>query len=494
MKLQKIIIKNYRSIEEQSFVIEEKNKSHTYTLIGINESGKSSFLMALSLVDDGEVVFPRDFFDEKNPIEISLNYSLDEKDTKALNQELVGKGIEKHILSEIEVGGIEVGVFFDKTNNYARKNFERISFSKTTLAGYFFNGALPQKKTEGQEADDLDLSELFEILLPQYFYKKSHFITFWKSDPKHLIGEQINLETFLADPENVSVPLFNCFLLAKITDIKTEIESIRTDTARRQNLQDKLSDAVTVHIRKVWPNHPIKIKFNINNMMLEFLIEDDDVRYKTKTTGQRSDGFKQFISFLLTISAEHRASSLSRSLLLLDEPETHLHPKAQEFLREELITITKNKENNIVFFATHSNYMIDRDCMGRCYKVEKKGNNKTAISKIEGGVSSYAEVNYDVFGILSSDYHNELYGLIQDKSEKVNVSDFDIYLETEKIQKDKKYIKIKKDGTTEEQTLTLPSYIRNLIHHPENVNNAKFTDADLEKSTKALLKIKLKMK
>ena len=160
-------------------------------------------------------------------------------------------------------------------------------------------------------------------------------------------------------------------MLARVSDIKTDIERIQNNPSELHNLQSKLSDKVTAHIKSIWPNHPVKISFQIDNMQLSFLVEDEGVKYKSKTTNQRSDGFKQFISFLLTVSAESITKQLSRTLLLLDEPETHLHPQAQEYLREELIKITKNKDNNLVFFATHSSYMIDGALQTYIYEAEK---------------------------------------------------------------------------------------------------------------------------
>jgi predicted ATP-dependent endonuclease of OLD family len=61
MKLKEVKISNYRSIESETFVVEEKDGSHTFTLIGVNESGKSSFLNAVALIDDGTVAYPKDF-------------------------------------------------------------------------------------------------------------------------------------------------------------------------------------------------------------------------------------------------------------------------------------------------------------------------------------------------------------------------------------------------------------------------------------------------
>ena len=229
--------------------------------------------------------------------------------------------------------------------------------------------------------------------------------------------------------------------------------------------------------RKIILKHPIKIKFQINNSLLSFLVEDEKVKYKSKTTEQRSDGFRQFISFLLTISAESATNQLSNSLLLLDEPETHLHPQAQEYLKDELIKITRNDKNNIIFFATHSNYMIDKDHIERCFRLSKQSNRKTKVEKIKLGKTSYSEVNYEVFGILSSDYHNELYGYLED----VEKSKLD------GLPKTKKW-KNKKTNATKD--VSLATYIRHSIHHPENTQNTKFTAEDLQKSIETLRELK----
>jgi energy-coupling factor transporter ATP-binding protein EcfA2 len=271
----------------------------------------------------------------------------------------------------------------------------------------------------------------------------------------------------------------NCFALAAIEDIPAEINKIRTDHAEISNLQEKLGDKVTAHIKRVWPSHPVKIKFQINNSALSFLVEDDKVKYKSKTTAQRSDGFRQFISFLLTVSAESATNQLSNSLLLLDEPETHLHPQAQEYLKDELIKITKNSENNIVFFATHSNYMIDKEHIDRCFRVVKEKNKRTTLERIEGISTSYSEVNYEVFDIPSSDYHNELYGYLEDIKKT----------ELDGLSKTKDWINEK---TSKTDKVSLATFIRHSIHHPENTSNPKFTPEELRQSIEILRGLKYK--
>jgi predicted ATP-dependent endonuclease of OLD family len=482
MKLVSLTIKNFRSIEDETFNVAEVDGTHTFTLIGINESGKSSFLKAVSLVDndDEKVIFPKDYFDEEQPINVVLNYELETQEEKDLKSALAEKGFDKEILSKIKVEKVAVCATFEPAANVPKKVFDQITFQKKVFDDYTLLGDKPAKKDPQQTQEDFDVEKYFEAHLPKYFWKIAHRIIFWKSDSKHLINEQINLDAFAADPENTSIPLVNCFELAGVEQdgIAAQVAKMKTDSAEINNLQEKLGDKVTTHIKKVWPNHPVKIKFQINNSLLSFLVEDEKVKYKSKTTEQRSDGFRQFISFLLTISAESATNQLSNSLLLLDEPETHLHPQAQEYLKDELIKITRNDENNIVIFATHSNYMIDKEHIERCFRVSKQSNRKTKLEKFQTGQKSYAEVNYEVFDIASSDYHNELYGYLLEDVDKTKLDGLD---------KKKKWKNKKTNGT---EDVSLATYIRHSIHHPENTLNAKFTLEELRESIEKLRELK----
>lgn len=477
MKLNLIQVNNFRSIESVTFEVAKIENSQTYTLIGINESGKSSFLKAISLFESDKISYPKDYFDTNDSISISLVYHLDKTDFKKLNENLTKKGVPNEVVSAIDIKQVVITVFFKPDSSATKEIQEDITFKKKLFKEFTYqNNLIIRRETADQV--EFDLENYFSQQFSEYFYDQSHKIVFWKSDAKHLINDRINLDSFKLDPENVSVPLLNCFELAGIEeeDISDLIDSIKTDPSEVNNLQERLSDKVTTHIKKVWPDHPVKIKFQITDGYLTFLIEDERVKYKAKTTDQRSDGFKQFISFLLTISAESAIQQLSDTILLLDEPETHLHPRAQEYLRNELIKITQNDNNNIVFYATHSSFMIDREHMQRCYKVDKTSNKKTSLEQIELNRMSYAQVNYEVFDIISNDFHNELYGDIEaNKKSKLDG-----------LPKSEKWYNSKKQIT---ESVSLATYIRHSIHHPENTANKKFTDEQLRKSIEILKNI-----
>ncbi len=478
MILTQITIKNFRCIDSLLFNIEPIDGGNTYTLLGINESGKSSFLKAISLIDNGEADFPQDFFDDQKPIELCLKYKMSDTNIKDFKIDLFDiYKFDKSIIQEIDIEEIKVTVLCPPALNSAKQEIVDAKFKKSIFSNYTLIDEIAVKKEKNVlPQDDLDLRSYFNKNLQNYFWDLSHKITFWKSSPKYLLLDEIDLEIFSNSPKSISLPLYNCFELSGIKDIKKQVAKLTSPVAR-QNLSDLLSESVTKHINKVWPEHLISIKFNINNYKLTFLVEDNDVKFQSKTINQRSDGFKQFISFLLTLSAENLNDKLSNAILLLDEPETHLHPSAQLNLKDELIKISKNSNNNIVFFATHSNYMIDKDQIDRCYKVIKKKNHTTIFEKIERTHSSYAEVNYEVFGVLTTDYHNELYGFIEDDDKsKLNA-----------LPKIKKWYNEKKK---QEEDVSLCTYVRHSIHHPENTSNKKFTDAELKSSIKTLRNFK----
>ena len=472
MKLKSIRIKNYRSIHEVNFEISPLgDNSFTYGLIGINEAGKSSFLKALALLDDHTNIKPEvgDFHDKSNPITVLFVYEQSDEEIEESKKIVLDKFPELGISNE-ELKSVTLYV-----------NFEHPSLTKSIslVCAYI--------KSEQKEE--------IENLLKDHIYKKSHYTIFWKSEDKYLINKEISLSAFSADPDNTSIPLKNCFSLLGL-DTKEKIESkikeISSDSTERQILRDTLGEKVTELIRQVWPNHPVTITFDISGDIINFHVNDPNGR--PRTTNQRSDGFKQFVSFLLNISSQRETSELSDSLILLDEPETHLHPQAQEFFLSELIKISKS-ENNICFFATHSNYMIDKNDLSRNYKVVKDDKtNRTDIQKFDKNISTYASVNYEVFGISSSDYFNQLYGILHERYIDEDINDIN---RTSVKYFDQNYLftklqnrKIKKDRVWKGRPneITFITEIRNNINH-YNSTKPVINESELKKGIEYMIEL-----
>ena len=499
MKIEKITIKNYKSIKEVSFVMDNDLKEQTYTLIGNNESGKSSFLEAINYFDQDEIILEKFYQDKNNPIEIILEYSMKDEELKDFISKIKEKypDINDRDLNTLKIQSINI-----KKEFYLNSKgviVENIIFNKTDFK---FNKTVTNQETgESSVIEEvLNIEDFYQTNFKNYFYKLTHYIIFWKSEEKYLIDKQIDLNLFKEDIE-ISVPLRNCFNIIGIKNdqIKNNIESVvKIENPRdRKNLTDKLDDEVSKHINNIWKEHKIKIKFEINGNLLSFLIEDEGVKFDNKETSQRSDGFRQFVSFLLSVSAENMTGELSNSLLLIDEPEQHLHPTACESLKDELIKITNNQNNNVVFFSSHSVFMIDQQNLNRTYNVYKDGNKETKLEKNIGTTNTYASVLFKVFGLYTNDYHNELYGDIMELKQEFVIDNFDKFLLQENVpilknnNKDVEYIN---DKTSAKNKYSVSTYIRNQIHHPENKKNKyKFTKEDLKESINKLIEIKNKL-
>jgi predicted ATPase len=194
---------------------------------------------------------------------------------------------------------------------------------------------------------------------------------------------------------------------------------------------------------------------------------------------------------LKSISAESKGGIV----YLIDEPELHLHPSAQEQLAKLLLVEAANKQ---IIVSTHSPYLIrgfmaspvnkvllNRDTAG---KVEITYANKMS-SKLFPWSPSWGEVNFNAYGMATVEFHNELYGWLQEKFTLNYEKDVEAHLDTCAIPKNKKWIKEKSGTVQPAYDITLCSYVRNSIHHPENRNNTPFTEQELADSIEILMSV-----
>lgn len=445
MTLRRISISNYRSIHWANVdCAPSLDGSTTLGLIGLNEAGKSSVLKAIASLNGAVEVTAKDFRDKASSSSVYLEYELEEEEAEKIWMQV--SATKPDVQPE----------HFEPRRFKFCASVDFAGLAKSYWIALIYRKIKAEKPVEWVRVDALPA-------------KVTQTPIFWTAEDNYLIAKPIDLAQFAANPVSVSIPLRNCFLLAGIEDIPERIALMQGDSTEIELLCRELGETVTKHIQQVWPKHPVEISFLITNNQLHFHVRDKGTPGKAKTADQRSDGFRQFVSFLLTVSAENRNEELSNSILLLDEPETHLHPMAQEYLLNELVQITKNDRNNVVIFATHSNYMIDKADLSRNFRVIKQGD-ETKLERLDQKSATYASVSYEVFGIASSDYHNELYGVLHERFQDEDLKDErrefvkvfdDAFLHKRLGQKKNKPWK----GRSNE--VTLPTYIRNAIHHPE---------------------------
>jgi len=183
-------------------------------------------------------------------------------------------------------------------------------------------------------------------------------------------------------------------------------------------------------------------------------------------------------------------------VLMLDEPETWLHPTAQLRLGDALGAIGEHEQ---VFIITHSPYLIRKfdSRSHRLWVLAGKGTDRSLEHSTQFGLfgvgePTWGEINYRAFGICSNDFHNELFGRIQWHIEQATGGgaiarepEIDAFLRERGLSQSKTWVRT--SGRTFQ--VTLPIYIRNSIHHPENRVNPAVTAGELQEATEQLISV-----
>ena len=175
--------------------------------------------------------------------------------------------------------------------------------------------------------------------------------------------------------------------------------------------------------------------------------------------------------------AERRqeASDSTGIIYAIEEPETSQHFSNQKILADALIELSK-ASNTQVILTTHSGVIVKALKYDDLRLVTESSNNGKHVTTIQNSILGYPsmnEVNYTAFGEVTEEYHDELYGFIEGNG----------WLhEYESGKPQKPYVRELKGGGTKNETKTLTHYIRDVMHHPENTHNIKYTYEELRQS------------
>lgn len=435
MRLDRVQIKNYRSIEN----IEVNFDPPCRVLVGINESGKSNILNALNLLDAEVKPVKKDDLREalpdEDPIEESFvrfvfKFGKGESDelfdsvsskitANTKNPEIVSSGNKKYSLKEFCVTkneGLYTANILMENKSFKYWSFdsklklvdgwkkptaacpadysvelkgENIKLSQFKLIRVSDFTGIPENYLEDAGISDFEslvgsaITEVTEENLPDTL--------FWEYDEENLLPNSVVISSF-ADKPDTCIPLKNMFLLAGINDIKSSIEDKRKGTHNQfQNYLNGIAKKTTNHFRSVWKEYK-NVEFSLRLNADQIL---PGVKEKnTHDFERRSDGFKRFVTFLLFISVNVKTDNLRDTLLLIDEPDQSLHPSGSRYLRDELIRISKK---NYVVYSTHSIFMIDSGDIGRHYIVKKK-DEITTIEQAHTSNIADEEVLYNALG------------------------------------------------------------------------------------------------
>lgn len=416
-----ISINNYKSIVEAQFNVTASDNCNTHIIVGKNGSGKSKLLEAISIPQSTNIKYKeicnRKYMQDKKPVDIVFsfvprnrkNYLREIERTITLPINLLNRFRIENIAIEYFLKNNENNFTIYKCVNHTNLKFENLIYREKKQDE--ISEDIPQKylvklKDEISEDEQKNLvykdftENFFDSILNKIFDISIHS-SLWRASENNILQNSIDLNTFINNLDS-NIPLKNIFYLCGY-DSKTKIsnalnEAYSSDLANGQ-LENMLETKTTKFLRDVWKdnNFNLNFKFSIKrnpNNTYKFCIalKDDNANSGVYSIDDISDGYKQFISILLSNSIDEN----SINIVSIDEPELHMHPLAIMYLRDKLIDMGKE---NYLFFATHSPFMLDYHNSERHIKLEKI-DSETKISNIPKNTSlNNDEISEELFGI-----------------------------------------------------------------------------------------------
>lgn len=433
MKLTEIEIKNFRSIKDITISLDD----NCTIFVGKNEAGKSNVLKAIAggldentyeisakdkrkkgpseSINKDEYYIEYSFILEQDDIDYFIDQFQNEiydnlfkinntlVDKKSFIEKYFSKGLYKYDISsqkgwgryyippktlEInkQIGEIIQETVDEENNSYTTGTL--IDINKIKISPTSF-------KLLSKE----DLIKKFSIFLTDYIKENLPETILWEYDEKYLLPSKIDLQTFIDSP-NSYIPLKNIFNLAGFKNIKTAFENAIAEDGDYQNLLDNVSTVATQKFAQKWPDLK-KVQFIISKDGTDILTKvKEKVSYNFE---DRSDGFKQFVSILLMLSTRVETGYIQNALILIDEPDRSLYPTGAKYLKKELIKMSRN---NLVFYSTHSPFMIDKSNLERHLIVEKK-DDVTTIKKVSHSNFRDDEVLLNAIGTSNFEHMKE---------------------------------------------------------------------------------------
>jgi predicted ATP-dependent endonuclease of OLD family len=444
MKLDKVEIVNYRSIKKETITFDPTCR----VLVGINESGKSNILKALRLLSEDYDPIRKDDVRESLPEEDEIEEAyvkfflrLEKSETEEMFNQISGKvlsavkdpeivtvngvvtslktfcnqrtGVRYHVDLIAESKACRYTTFeqsivlngeWKKPTKTCPPDFEvEVKGQKVKLGSYIFVRVSDFPDIPPDYLEDVQMvnvASLFGNISNKITEENLLEALYWEYDESNLLPSQIGIDEFATKP-GACIPLRNMFSLAGVTDVKTEIDRVKALSNNQiQNFLDRIASKTTSHFRSVWKEYrTIEFKLRLDaNKIIPAIKEQNSFDFS-----KRSDGFKRFVTFLLMISVNVKTDDLKNTLLLIDEPDSSLHPSGARYLRDELIRISSK---NYVLYSTHSIFMIDAGNIGRHYIVKKKDEITSVESAKDSNIADeevlFNALGYSVFEILNA--------------------------------------------------------------------------------------------
>lgn len=394
MKLIAIKYQNYKCIKSGEVL----RLSDITSLVGANETGKSSVLDSLDFLDPtikferSDTTFGTPAYRSSSPPEIIYFFKLD--------QETIDKmaGYFKQLVEPDLLGVTRTTDSFRIFRS--NSNFQEISESLASWWKNISGGTVRVMKKDGSgfevPADEKILGTEFKSISIASKVRQGAFqrlpegeiqpmlvaalndslpkVRFWEyKEDEDYLPERVYLEDLVGGASGVG-PVEKIFTLAgqnypealRFKEMLPQLNQTSDGTRDINNYLDNVCDAANTLLSAKW-GQDIKVKIEKTGVEEEKSVLEVSFleRGERIDPGVRSDGLKWFVSFLLRFSD----TSVIGNIFTFDQPGDSLHPGGQIELRKRFREIV---EQNQVIYSTHSPFLVDRNNWKSVQVLERK--------------------------------------------------------------------------------------------------------------------------
>lgn len=403
-EIKKFTIKNYKGIEKTTIALDDRTDAPIITLIGLNESGKTTILEALShFVSNDQLVSSlfkvnqaktktneiipinkRSAFNDS--IEIDALITLDDKD--------ISKIIALAKNENLEIDRKKICIPFTLTKELNFQDSILVSNSHVWETELWVRKKGKSKFIEcGPENETAEFWSNALDLIQKDLPSLAYFPTFLVDIPNKIYLQEHENETaanrhYRSIFQSILEGIDDGLDLGKHVTSRISEYASRSNgnwlasflTSAEKSLIDavfkKVSNSVTKEVIGGWRRvfskdssaKQMSITWNIdttngNIPYASFLVSDGEYDYEIS---ERSLGFRWFFSFLLFTA--FKGDNNKPAILIFDEPAANLHAKAQAELLKSFEKIATNGTK--IIYSTHSHHMINPRWLGGAYIIE----------------------------------------------------------------------------------------------------------------------------
>lgn len=247
-----------------------------------------------------------------------------------------------------------------------------------------------------------------------------------------------------------------------------------------------------------------KVSFHFEVPSIDYFFNAGEILLKENGTetaaSEKGTGMQRALALSLIQAFAQRTHGKDEKpiIFFIDEPETFLHPKAQDKL---MSAFDKLSEQSQIFITTHSPYLLkhfnkEKDQLVILSRKNNVLQIKTSVNlNLFPNSPTWGEINFVAFDVVSEEFHTELFEYLHYEAGEKNMTynegkftvgndlaSFDAWLAEQEgcVITDEKH----EHSYKKHKDLTMTCYIRNWIDHPGKQTDLSNDKNKLSKSRK----------